>query len=103
MAERPMYMEEKPPTPIRAKRGPVLRAKNWEAEAALRMLENNLDPEVALIPEQLIVYGGAGRAARNWREYNRITRTLKTLADDETMLVQSGKAVGVLKTHPYFC
>ena len=101
MAERPIYLAEKPTEPIRAQRGRSLRAQNWEAEAALRMLENNLDPEVALIPEQLIVYGGAGRAARNWREYNRITRTLKTLADDETMLVQSGKAVGVLKTHPY--
>jgi urocanate hydratase len=101
MAERPMFMNEKPTNPIRAQRGSSLRAQNWEAEAALRMLENNLDPEVALIPEQLIVYGGAGRAARNWREYNRITQTLKTLADDETMLVQSGKAVGVLKTHPY--
>lgn len=68
MQIRPMYMEEKPSTSIRAKRGTQLRAKTWEAEAALRMLENNLDPENALIPEQLIVYGGVGRAARNWRE-----------------------------------
>ena len=101
MSQRPMFMEEKPPSPVRAQRGANLRAKNWEAEAALRMLENNLDPEVALLPDQLIVYGGAGRAARNWREFNRIVKTLKTLDADETMLVQSGKAVGVLKTHPY--
>ncbi len=101
MAERPMFMEEKPAAPIRAQRGAALRAKNWEAEAALRMLENNLDPEVALLPDQLIVYGGSGRAARNWREFNRIVKTLKSLDADETMLVQSGKAVGVLKTHPY--
>lgn len=75
-----------------------MSCKTWEAEAALRMLNNNLDPKVALVPDELIVYGGAGRAARNWREYNTIVRTLKALATDETMLVQSGKAVGVLKT-----
>jgi urocanate hydratase len=96
-----MYMEEKPKNPIRAARGTVLRAKTWEAEAALRMLENNLDPEVALIPDELIVYGGAGRAARNWREYNKIHRALHDLAVDETLMVQSGKAVGVLKTHEH--
>lgn len=98
---RPMYMEEKPAGSIRAQRGTSLRAKNWEAEAALRMLENNLDPEVALLPDQLIVYGGSGRAARNWREFNRIVSSLKTLNNDETLLIQSGKAVGVLQTHDY--
>ncbi|MCK5196916.1 MAG: urocanate hydratase [Spirochaetales bacterium] len=101
MRSRPMYMEEKPKNPIRAARGTVLRAKTWEAEAALRMLENNLDPEVALIPDELIVYGGAGRAARNWREYNKIHKALQDLAVDETLMVQSGKAVGVLKTHEH--
>lgn len=101
MQSRPMYMEEKPKNPIRAARGTVLRAKTWEAEAALRMLENNLDPEVALIPDELIVYGGAGRAARNWREYNKIHRALQDLAVDETLMIQSGKAVGVLTTHEH--
>ncbi len=96
---RPMYMEEKPDKPVRAVRGTTLRAKTWETEAALRMFENNLDPEVALIPEQLIVYGGAGRACRNWREYNNIVNALTTLEPDETLLVQSGKPVGILKTY----
>jgi urocanate hydratase len=96
-----MYMEEKPEGAIRAHRGTTLRAKNWEAEAALRMLENNLDPEVAQDPDQLIVYGGSGRAARNWCEFNRIVTALKSLENDETLLIQSGKAVGVIKTHPY--
>ena len=101
MQSRPMYMNEKPKNPIRAARGTKLRAKTWEAEAALRMLENNLDPEVALIPDELIVYGGAGRAARNWREYNKIHKALQNLAADETLMIQSGKAVGVLKTHEH--
>ena len=99
MQTRPMYMEEKPSAPIRAKRGTQLRAKTWEAEAALRMLENNLDPENALIPEQLIVYGGAGRAARNWREFNKIVKALINLESDETLLVQSGKPVGIIRTY----
>ncbi|MEA3499979.1 MAG: urocanate hydratase [Candidatus Marinimicrobia bacterium] len=94
-----MYMEEKPDKPIKAFRGSKLRAKNWEAEAALRMLENNLDPEVALLPDELIIYGGSGRAARNWHEYHRIVKAIKSLEADETLLVQSGKAVGVIKTH----
>jgi urocanate hydratase len=93
-----MVMEEKPDQPIRAARGQGLRAKTWEAEAALRMLENNLDPDIALVPDQLIVYGGSGRACRNWNEYNRIVRALKSLEADETLLVQSGKAVGILRT-----
>ena len=94
-----MYAEEKPNYPIKAKRGMALRAKTWEAEAALRMLENNLDPENALIPEQLIVYGGAGRAARNWKEYNKIVKALINLEPDETLLIQSGKPVGVIRTY----
>ena len=81
-----------------AAHGTTLRCKTWEAEAALRMLENNLDPAVSLVYDELIVYGGAGRAARNWKEYQTIVKTLKELEADETMLVQSGKAVGVLKT-----
>lgn len=97
---RPMYMEEKPNKQVKALRGSKLRAKNWEAEAALRMLENNLDPEVALLPDELIIYGGSGRAARNWHEFHRIVKSLKSLKSDETLLVQSGKPVGVVKTHP---
>jgi len=93
-----MYMEKKPDKPIRAQRGTTLRAKTWEAEAALRMLENNLDPEIALIPEQLIVYGGSGRACRNWKEYWRLREALINLEPDETLLVQSGKPVGVIKS-----
>jgi len=96
---RPMYMEEKPNYVISAKRGNELRCKTWEAEAALRMLENNLDPVNALIPDQLIVYGGAGRACRNWKEYNKIVKALIALEKDETLLIQSGKAVGVIKTY----
>ena len=98
MAARPMHMELKPARKIRAARGLRRRCKSWEAEAALRMLENNLDPQVAIAPDELIVYGGAGRAARNWREYHRIVAALKALARDETLLVQSGKAVGVVRT-----
>ncbi|WP_022823367.1 urocanate hydratase [Hymenobacter norwichensis] len=97
-ATRPMYYEYKPEESVRAMHGTTLRCKTWEAEAALRMLENNLDPAVSLVYDELIVYGGAGRAARNWKEYQTIVRTLKNLEPDETMLVQSGKAVGVLRT-----
>lgn len=95
---RPIYIQEKPAGSIHAQVGSKLRCKTWEAEAALRMLENNVDPTVALVPDQLIVYGGSGRAARNWRCFNKIVETLKSLELDETMLVQSGKVVGVLKT-----
>ncbi|MCB2378991.1 urocanate hydratase [Hymenobacter sp. BT635] len=95
---RPMYYEYKPEQTVKAQHGTTLRCKTWEAEAALRMLENNLDPAVSLVYDELIVYGGAGRAARNWKEYQTIVRTLKNLEPDETMLVQSGKAVGVLRT-----
>ena len=84
---------------IRAPRGPTLSAKSWQTEAPLRMLMNNLDAEVAEKPEELIVYGGTGRAARNWACYDRIVAALMVLEEDETLLVQSGKPVGVLRTH----
>src|SRR5437899_10956182 len=84
---------------IRAPRGTEISCRGWQQEAALRMLMNNLDPEVAARPDQLIVYGGIGKAARNWECYDAIVATLKRLKNDETMLVQSGKAVGVFKTH----
>ncbi len=98
---RPIYSEDKPKHEIHAAIGLTLRCKTWEAEAALRMLENNIDPRVALIPEELIVYGGSGRAARNWREYNKIVEALKSLEPDETLLIQSGKAVGIIKTYTH--
>lgn len=85
---------------IRAPRGTELSCKGWIQEAALRMLMNNLDPEVAERPGDLVVYGGTGRAARNWDCFDRIVAALKTLGNDETLLVQSGKPVGVLRTHP---
>jgi urocanate hydratase len=84
---------------IRAPRGATLSCKGWHQEAALRMLMNNLDPEVAERPEDLIVYGGGGKAARNWECYHRIVETLRRLENDETLLVQSGKPVGVFRTH----
>ena len=84
---------------VRAARGPELSCRGWVQEAALRMLCNNLDPEVAERPEDLVVYGGSGKAARDWPSFDRICATLRNLANDETLLVQSGKPVGVLKTH----
>jgi urocanate hydratase len=84
---------------IRAPRGTTLSARSWLTEAPLRMLMNNLDPEVAERPDDLVVYGGIGRAARNWDCYDRIVRELRRLDDDETLLVQSGKPVGVFRTH----
>lgn len=84
---------------IRAPHGSKLNAKSWLTEAPLRMLMNNLDPDVAEHPQGLVVYGGIGRAARNWECYDKIVDTLKRLNDDETLLVQSGKPVGVFKTH----
>jgi len=84
---------------IRAPRGTQLSCRSWLTEAPLRMLMNNLDPDVAERPEDLVVYGGIGRAARNWQCYDQIVATLKTLGDDETLLVQSGKPVGVFRTH----
>jgi urocanate hydratase len=85
---------------VRAARGASLSCKGWVQEAALRMLQNNLDPEVAEKPEELVVYGGSGKAARDWPSFERICATLRSLDDDETLLVQSGKPVGVLRTHP---
>ncbi len=87
--------------PVRAPRGTTLTAQSWQTEAALRMLQNNLDPEVAERPDDLVVYGGTGRAARDWRSFDAIVRTLTTLKDDETMLVQSGRPVGVMQTHEW--
>ena len=84
---------------IRAPRGTDLSCRSWPQEAAMRMLMNNLDPEVAERPEDLVVYGGTGRAARSWEAYDAIVRTLRTLGDDETLLVQSGKPVAVFRTH----
>ncbi|MEC3978943.1 urocanate hydratase [Amycolatopsis sp. H20-H5] len=86
---------------IRAARGTTLTAKNWQTEAALRMFHNNLDPEVAERPEDLVVYGGTGKAARNWASFDAITRELTALEADETLLVQSGKPVGVFRTHEW--
>lgn len=86
---------------VRAKKGLELECKGWEQEAALRMLYNNLDPEVAEKPEELVVYGGIGKAARNWEAFHAIVQTLRNLENDETMLIQSGKPVGVFKTHKH--
>jgi urocanate hydratase len=85
---------------IKAPRGSQIVCKSWQQEAAMRMLMNNLDPEVAENPEELVVYGGSGKAARNWECFDAIVRSLQQLANDETLLVQSGKPVGVFKTHP---
>ena len=90
-----------PTSQIRAPRGTELTCRGWPQEAAFRMLQNNLDPEVAERPDDLVVYGGTGRAARSWPAYHAMLNTLTTLADDETMLVQSGKPVGVFRTHEW--
>ncbi|MER6498606.1 urocanate hydratase [Streptomyces sp. NPDC001455] len=87
--------------PVRAPRGTELSALGWQQEAALRMLQNNLDPEVAEHPDKLVVYGGTGKAARDWRSFDAMVRTLRTLKQDETMLVQSGRPVGVMQTHEW--
>ena len=87
--------------PVRAARGTTLTTQGWPQEAALRMLQNNLDPEVAERPDDLVVYGGTGRAARDWRSFDALVRTLTTLRGDETMLVQSGRPVGVFRTHEW--
>ncbi len=89
------------PQTVRAPRGTALTARSWPQEAALRMLCNNLDPEVAERPADLVVYGGTGKAARDWPSFHALLRTLTTLADDETMLVQSGRPVGVFRTHEW--
>ncbi len=89
----------KPRGPLRAPHGPVISCRNWLSEAALRMLLNNLDPEVAERPDELVVYGGIGKAARNWQCFDQIVASLRALGEDETLLVQSGKPVGVFRTH----
>ena len=89
------------PRPVRAARGTELSALGWQQEAALRMLQNNLDPEVAEHPDKLVVYGGTGKAARDWASFDALQRTLRTLKGDETMLVQSGRPVGVFQTHEW--
>src|SRR6266536_1778184 len=86
---------------IKTPTGTTLNCKGWIQEAALRMLHNNLDPAVAERPEDLIVYGGTGKAARDWPSFHALVRTLSTLDDDETMLVQSGRPVGVFRTHEW--
>ena len=86
---------------IRAPRGSEMTCKGWIQEAALRMLMNNLDPEVAEDPDHLVVYGGTGRAARSWEAFDAIVRELRRLGDDETLLVQSGKPVAVFRTHEW--
>ena len=93
------HTRKDPTRHLRAAHGTKLEAKSWLTEAALRMLRNNLDPEVAERPDELVVYGGIGRAARDWESYDRIVETLKRLNDDETLLIQSGKPVGVFRTH----
>src|SRR2546430_13490426 len=85
--------------PVRAPRGTALSCRGWAQEAAMRMLMNNLDPDVAERWQDLVVYGGSGRAARTWADFDRIVATLRKLGDDETLLVQSGKPVGVIRTH----
>ncbi|EFG47944.1 urocanate hydratase [Brevibacterium mcbrellneri ATCC 49030] len=95
------FTRHDPTRVIRAPRGSEITAKNWQTEAAKRMLMNNLDPEVAERPEDLVVYGGTGRAARSWEAYDQIVATLDDLEADETLLIQSGKPVGVLKTHEW--
>jgi urocanate hydratase len=87
------------PRPVRSPRGPEISCANWQIEAALRMLHNNLDPEVAENPDALVVYGGIGKAARDWASFDAIVAALKALKADETLLVQSGKPVGVFRTH----
>src|SRR6201999_2223004 len=89
------------PRPVRAPRGTELSCQGWPQEAAMRMLMNNLDPEVAEHPDQLIVYGGSGRAARSWPAFDAIVRSLQDLRGDETLLVQSGKPVGIVQTHEW--
>src|SRR5262250_573028 len=87
------------PRPVRAPRGASLTCRGWPQEAALRMLMNNLDPAVAERPDDLVVYGGTGRAARSWPAFDAIVNALRSLEHDETLLVQSGKPVGIFRTH----
>ena len=89
------------PRPVFAPRGPELSCANWQIEAPYRMLQNNLDPDVAERPDDLVVYGGTGRAARSWDAFDAMLRTMRSMKPDETMLVQSGKPVGVFRTHEW--
>src|SRR5262245_12003484 len=89
------------PRTLKAPRGAEITCKGWHQEAALRMLMNNLDPEVAERPDELIVYGGTGKAARDWQSFEAIVAALRRLENDETLLIQSGKPVGVFRTHDY--
>jgi urocanate hydratase len=100
-AAHPSGLAPAGPRPVRAPRGTTLTCKGWPQEAAMRMLMNNLDPEVAEHPDELIVYGGSGRAARSWNAFDAIVGSLRDLEADETLLVQSGKPVGVLRTHEW--
>src|SRR5688572_31850596 len=104
IARDTVHLSDSPDKPRRlpggAPRGTKLSCKGWHQEAALRMLLNNLDPQVAERPGDLVVYGGTGKAARNWDCFDAIVRTLRRLEDDETLLIQSGKPVGVFRTHP---
>src|SRR6218665_559538 len=88
------------PRPVKAPTGTTLHCKSWLTAAAFRMIQNNLDPAVAENPDALVVYGGIGKAARNWDAFDAILKSLQELGDDETLLVQSGKPVGVFRTHP---
>lgn len=101
MTEQHTDTTQSGPRTVRAPRGTEISAKSWQTEAPLRMLMNNLDPEVAERPEDLVVYGGTGKAARSWEAFDKIVETLKDLEEDETLLVQSGKPVGVLRTHEW--
>lgn len=98
--KRPLHMKAKPMGPIRPPQGLKRTCRNWDTEAAMRMLMNNLSPELALRPDELVVYGGAGRAVRNWHEYRKIIDALKNISENETLCVQSGKAVFIADTHP---
>src|SRR5881227_308710 len=89
------------PRTIRARRGAQLSCKGWQQEAALRCLMNNLDPDVAERPDELVVYGGRGKVARSWKAFDAIVASLQALHHDETLLVQSGKPVGIFPTHPF--
>src|ERR1700758_2045486 len=97
----PVQTEAPAYAPVRAPRGSALCCKGWQQEAAMRMLMNNLDEEVGERPQDLVVYGGTGKAARNWDCYHAIVASLKALENDETLLVQSGKPVGIFRTHEY--
>src|SRR5919108_4216084 len=97
----PVDVETAPYVPVKAPRGTQITCRGWQQEAAMRMLMNNLDEDVGERPCDLVVYGGTGRAARSWECFHAIVTSLKSLANDETLLVQSGKPVGMFRTHEY--